>query len=66
MVDYEKILEGTATDFPLQPGDILYVPSNVMGTWNEVLEQLLPTLKTASSIMNPWLMSMSLQNSNGF
>lgn len=65
-VDYEKILEGTATDFPLQPGDILYVPSNVMGTWNDVLEQLLPTLKTAASIMNPWLMSMSLQNSNDF
>jgi polysaccharide export outer membrane protein len=49
------ILDGQATSFALEPGDIVFVPPTDIATWNEVLDQLLPSLQTVSDILNPFV-----------
>ena len=40
-----KILNGQAQDFRLQPNDIVYVPKGILGTWNAILAEIVPTLE---------------------
>lgn len=44
-VSRSKILEGSLQDFRLEPNDIVYVPKGVLGTWNSILAQIVPTLE---------------------
>jgi polysaccharide export outer membrane protein len=55
VVDANLILSGNAASFVLQPGDIVYVPPTAVATWNEVLNQLLPSLQTVSAVLNPFV-----------
>ncbi len=55
IVDARMILDGQATSFALEPGDIVFVPPTDIATWNEVLDQLLPSLQTVSDILNPFV-----------
>jgi polysaccharide export outer membrane protein len=55
IVDARAIMEGQATSFPLQPGDIVFVPPTEVATWNQVLNQLLPSLQTVSDVLNPFV-----------
>jgi polysaccharide export outer membrane protein len=45
-VDVEKIREGATPDVYVQRGDIVLVPSTALGKWNDILNQLLPSLQT--------------------
>jgi polysaccharide export outer membrane protein len=55
IVDAAKIVDGEATNYPLQPGDILFVPPTQVASWNQVLEMLLPSLNTISGVLNPFV-----------
>src|SRR5262245_47512306 len=43
-VDMDAVLGGKAGDSYVQRGDIVYVPSTILGSWNEVVAQLTPSL----------------------
>lgn len=55
IVDAAKILHGDAAPFPLQPGDIVFIPPTDMATWNQVLAQLIPSLTTISGVLSPFV-----------
>jgi polysaccharide export outer membrane protein len=55
IVDARAIMDGKATSFALEPGDIVFVPPTEIATWNEVLNQLLPSLQTVSDVLNPFV-----------
>lgn len=44
-VSRKKILSGRMRDVKLEPNDIVYVPKGVLGNWNAVLSQILPSLE---------------------
>ncbi|MDB4985689.1 MAG: hypothetical protein JWN04_867 [Myxococcaceae bacterium] len=64
VVNVAKILAGEAAPFYLKPGDVVYVPTSGVATWNQVLEQLLPTLQTAAGILAPWVQIRYLQRTD--
>lgn len=43
----KQILNGTARDFRLEPNDIVYVPKGILGQWNAILSEIVPTLEAA-------------------
>src|SRR5215472_576796 len=43
-IDMDAVLAGKAGDTYVQRGDIVYVPSTILGSWNEVVAQLTPSL----------------------
>lgn len=55
VVDAERILKGEAALFPLAPGDVVFVPEGRVTSWNQVLEQFLPTLQSISAVLNPFV-----------
>jgi polysaccharide export outer membrane protein len=63
IVDASKILQGEAAPFELMPGDVVFVPARAITTWNQALEQLLPTLQTVSGLLTPWVQIRYLEQS---
>lgn len=55
IVDFDSMLRGKALPMQLQEGDIVYVPKSTVGSWNDVLSDLLPSLQTVSSILQPFV-----------
>jgi polysaccharide export outer membrane protein len=55
VVDATSILKGQASSFPLQPGDIVFVPPTAIATWNQALSELLPSLQTVSASLTPFV-----------
>lgn len=55
VVDVERILEGEAANFHLMPGDVIFVPTTILTDWNLALQQLLPSLQSASALLNPFV-----------
>ncbi|HZV82511.1 MAG TPA: sugar transporter, partial [Geobacteraceae bacterium] len=55
VVDFDKILRGEAVPLPLQDGDIIYVPKNSFGSWNDAIAEMLPTLQAVSAILQPFV-----------
>jgi polysaccharide export outer membrane protein len=55
VVDADSILRGEAANFPLAPGDIVFIPETGVTSWNEALQQILPTLETISGLLNPFV-----------
>jgi polysaccharide export outer membrane protein len=55
VVDVEKIRRGEALPLPLQEGDIVYVPKNAFGTWNDAIAEILPSLTTVSTLLQPFV-----------
>ncbi len=64
VVDATASLQGKAADFPLQPGDIVYVPATEVASWNQALDQLLPALQTISGVLNPFVSIKYLSQRN--
>lgn len=54
-VDIASVLRGKRPDFPLEPGDIVYVPNSPLGNWNEVIEQIAPTFRLVSDVLEPFV-----------
>jgi polysaccharide biosynthesis/export protein len=55
VVNVNAILNGDAGSFPLAPGDVVFVPETGVTTWNEAIQQILPTLQTISGLLNPFV-----------
>jgi polysaccharide export outer membrane protein len=55
VVDVKETLKGERLPFPLEEGDIVYVPRSAVGNWNEALKELLPTLQAFSAILQPFV-----------
>lgn len=55
VVNAEKILRGQATPFMLAAGDIVYVPETAWTKWNQVLNQLLPSLQVIANLLSPFV-----------
>jgi polysaccharide biosynthesis/export protein len=64
IVDANMILNGEATSFALEPGDIVFVPPTDVATWNQVLSQLIPSLQAVSDVLNPFVSIKFLQQKN--
>ncbi len=47
--DTDLILKGEMLDVRLQPEDIIFVPKSYLGTWNMILNLLLPSMQTVQS-----------------
>jgi len=62
VVDMEQVLRGKTLPFQLQQGDIIYVPRGALGSWNQVLTDLLPSLQTVSAILQPFVQIQYLQD----
>jgi len=45
VVDLKKIKAGRLLDFKLEPGDIVFVPKTPLAKWNDVMEQVLPSIE---------------------
>lgn len=55
IVDFSRILRGEAMPLQLQEGDIVFVPKSSFGSWNDVIAEILPTLQTISTILQPFV-----------
>ena len=62
VVDFTSIVDGLAMDMPLEPGDIIYLPVNGMGGWNEVIAAISPTILTISRALDPFVLAKSLSD----
>jgi len=62
VVDATLILHGEAGPFPLEPGDIVFVPPTGIATWNQVLNLLLPSLQTVADTIEPFVQINYLKN----
>lgn len=45
VIDLKKIKAGKLLDFKLEPGDIVFVPKTPLAKWNDIMEQVLPSIK---------------------
>lgn len=64
VVNAEKMLDGEAGLFPLMPGDIIFVPESGVTKWNQIMNQLLPTLQVFSALLNPFVQIEYLNNNH--
>jgi polysaccharide export outer membrane protein len=55
VVDVAKIRRGETLPFQLMDGDVIFVPKNMFGTWNDALSELLPTLQAISALLQPFV-----------
>ena len=55
VVDFDKILRGEAMPMMLRQGDIVYIPKSGLGTWNDALNEILPSLHAFSAILQPFV-----------
>lgn len=60
VVDFNRIVDGLAIDMPLEPGDIVYLPVNGMGGWNEIIAAISPTILTISRALDPFVLAKAL------
>ncbi|WP_276967995.1 polysaccharide biosynthesis/export family protein [Metallibacterium scheffleri] len=62
VVDAARILRGRAAPFQLESGDIVYVPATAIGSWNAVIQLLLPSLQLVGATLNPFVQILYLKN----
>jgi polysaccharide export outer membrane protein len=55
VIDLDKVLNGNALPYPLREGDIVYVPKSGIGSWNQAIKELLPTLQLVSGVLEPFV-----------
>ncbi len=53
IIDVEKMLTGKALDYPLEPGDVLYVPQTAFSDWNDAISIIMPSLEALGGILTP-------------
>ena len=54
-IDATKILAGKMPDFELKPDDIVFVSQTALSTWNDVVQQILPTITLIGAPLQPYL-----------
>ncbi len=55
VVDVEKIRRGETLPMQLMEGDVVYVPKNTFGTWNDAIAEMLPSLTAVSALLQPFV-----------
>lgn len=60
VIDAQAMLAGRGLDFPLEPGDVVFLPSSAMGDWNVALGQILPSLQVIGGVLTPITLIESL------
>jgi polysaccharide export outer membrane protein len=55
VVDFEKIMRGDALPLALRNGDIVYVPKSNVGSWNDAINEILPSLQAFGAILAPFV-----------
>lgn len=55
VIDLGRSLRGEALPFSLQEGDIIYVPRSGIGSWNQALSEMLPSLQAISAVLQPFV-----------
>jgi polysaccharide export outer membrane protein len=55
VVNAEKILRGRAAPFMLVSGDIVFVPETPWTKWNQILNQILPSLQVIANLLSPFV-----------
>jgi len=55
VVDFDRILRGETLPLQLMEGDIVYVPKNNFGAWNDVIADILPSLQAVGAILQPFV-----------
>jgi len=55
VVDFERIMRGEAMPLVLQNGDIVYVPRSYLGSWNDAIAEILPSLQAVSALLSPFV-----------
>jgi polysaccharide export outer membrane protein len=55
VVDVEKIRRGETLPMQLLEGDIVYIPKNAFGTWNDAINEILPSLTAVSTLLQPFV-----------
>ncbi len=55
VVNARKIINGEAAPFELEPGDVVFVPMSAFTSWNQAIEQFLPTLQVVSGVLQPFV-----------
>ncbi len=53
VADAQRMLAGMALDFPLEPGDLVFVPPTPLANWNGAIEQILPSLQVLGGVLTP-------------
>jgi polysaccharide export outer membrane protein len=51
--DATVTITGRGPDFPLEPGDVVYVPQSAIGDWNAALSVIVPSLELIGGIITP-------------
>jgi lipopolysaccharide/colanic/teichoic acid biosynthesis glycosyltransferase/protein involved in polysaccharide export with SLBB domain len=62
VIDYTRIITGESFDMPLRPGDIVFVPPNGIGSWNDVIAAISPTILLISQALDPFVLAKALEN----
>ena len=55
VVDIEKIRRGETLPMQLLEGDVIYIPKNAFGTWNDAITEILPSLTAVSALLQPFV-----------
>lgn len=55
VVDFDRVMRGQALPFSLQEGDIVYVPRSSLGSWNDAIAEILPSLQAVSAMLQPFV-----------
>jgi polysaccharide biosynthesis/export protein len=55
VVDVEKIRRGETLPMQLIEGDVVYIPKNSFGTWNDIINEILPSLQAVSALLQPFV-----------
>ena len=55
VVDAERILNGETLPPSLQPGDVVFVPRSGLGKWDDMVNELRPTLQLAGDTLQPFV-----------
>ncbi|MDD4310434.1 MAG: polysaccharide biosynthesis/export family protein, partial [Candidatus Cloacimonetes bacterium] len=58
-IDTKAILKAKVRDFRLKPSDIVYIPKHPIAKWNDVINNVLPTLQAAQSA---WFLNQVVQD----
>lgn len=64
IVNASAILHGKAAPFYLKSGDVVFVPQTVVSHWNQVIQQILPSLQAISGALNPFVSIKYLSQPN--
>ena len=55
VVDVDAIIHGDALPMELCEGDVIYIPKSALTSWNEALNEMLPTLTAFGTILTPFV-----------